>query len=256
MAGIVINPALCTGCGACAADCVSGHIAVEGGAARVLPNGCIECGHCYAICPAGAVSMPGYETEGLENTASMSEFDPDRLLLAMQSRRSIRQFTGEAVSESDLRRIIEAGRFCPTGSNRQGVHFTVLRERLAEAEAEALRVFARVEKLAKLLRRMPMQLGLDEHFFFKGAPLAIVCSARSEVDAALAAAYMELMAESLGLGVLYSGFFVYAAKHSEKLAALLDLPAKCAPTVTLVIGHTDVSYPRRVPRRPANVNMQ
>jgi len=46
----------------------------------------------------------------------------------------------------------------------------------------------------------------SDSFFFKGAPLVIIVSARNEVDAALASSYMEIMAESLGLGVLYSGF--------------------------------------------------
>ena len=48
----------------------------------------------------------------------------------------------------------------------------------------------------------------SDSFFFKGAPLVILVSARNEVDAALASSYTEIMAESLGLGVLYSGFFI------------------------------------------------
>ena len=47
--------------------------------------------------------------------------------------------------------------------------------------------------------------------------MVIVVSSKSNVNAGLASAYMEIMAESLGLGVLYSGFFVVCAKISGKL---------------------------------------
>ncbi len=253
MSAIVIDAGKCTGCGECAADCVSRHIVIEGGRARALDNACIECGHCYAICPAGAVSMPGYDCAGLEGTAAMSEFDPGRLLLAMQSRRSIRRFRPEPVSREDVERILSAGRFCPTGSNRQGLHFVIISERLEEAERAAARSFLRVKRLASLVSRTARETDIDGHFFFKGAPLAIAVCGRDAVSASLASAYMELLAESLGLGVLYSGFFVFAAKHSPELAALLALPDGVEPVTTLCIGRTDVSYPRRAPRKPLNV---
>ena len=105
MTAIKIDPSLCIGCGECAADCVSRNIAVEGGKARVLGTACIGCGHCYAVCPAGAVSMPDYDCSGLEETVSLTEFNPRRLLLAMESRRSARRFTPEPVSEEALRLI-------------------------------------------------------------------------------------------------------------------------------------------------------
>lgn len=249
---VVIDREKCIGCGACAADCVSNHIELVEGRAQTLPNRCIECGHCYAVCPAGAVDMPGYDLAGLDDTLELSEFGADRFLLALESRRSVRRFTADPVSDGDIARILEAGRFCPTGSNRQGVHFVVLREKLAEAEILARETFLASGRLASLVMNREGNAP-DERFFFKGAPLAIAVAGKRGVDPALAAAYMELMAESLGLGAFYSGFFAYAAQNNAALRDLLGLPTGVEVVTTLVIGHGDVSYLRRVPRKPANI---
>ena len=93
MEAVIIDREKCIGCGECAADCVSHHIVIEDSRARTLGNRCIECGHCYAICPVQAVDMPGYDLTGLEGTLDMSALGADRLLTAMESRRSARRFT-------------------------------------------------------------------------------------------------------------------------------------------------------------------
>lgn len=252
MTAIKIDPSLCIGCGECAADCVSRNIAVEDGRARVLGTACIGCGHCYAVCPAGAVSMPDYDCSGLEETVSLTEFNPRRLLLAMESRRSARRFTPEPVSDEALRCILDAGRCCPTGSNMQGVRFTVIRDKLDECEREAAAAFSAAgEKYARLVEN---GCGGGGHFFFKGAPLVILVSGRRETDPALASSYMELEAGALGLGALYSGFFVMAVRRSERLRSLLSLPAGIEPVTALCIGHSGVKYYRRVPRNAAAVD--
>ena len=238
MEAVVIDREKCIGCGACAADCVSNHIELVEGRAQTLPNRCIECGHCYAVCPAGAVDMPGYDLAGLDDTLELSEFGADRLLLALESRRSVRRFTAEPVSDGDIARILEAGRFCPTGSNRQGVHFVVLREKLAEAETLARETFLASGRLAALVMNREGNAP-DECFFFKGAPLAIAVAGKR--------------GESLGLGVFYSGYFAYAAQNNAALRDLLGLPTGVEVVTTLAIGHGDVSYLRRVPRKPANI---
>jgi len=77
----------------------------------------------------------------------------------------------------------------------------------------------------------------------------IVVSGRNDVDAALASSYMEIMAESLGLGVLYSGFFKVCASVSGKLRKLLELPKGHKVVTCMVIGCPAVKYSRIVPRK-------
>ena len=248
---IIINEEKCVGCSLCAFDCPNSCLTVEDGKARFVKPACIECGHCYAICPQGAITMSGYECID-ETAVPVTELGGDRLLAAMRSRRTVRHFTKQPVEEEKLGKILEAGRYSPTGGNFQNVAFTVLGSRQAEAEALCVEVFrdgsALGEGPAAFLKRIGVEITDD--FFFKGAPLVIVVSGPDDVNPALASSYMELMAESLGLGVLYSGFFRECAAVSAELRELLDLPEGHRAVTCMVIGYPAVKYQRIVPRKP------
>ena len=77
----------------------------------------------------------------------------------------------------------------------------------------------------------------------------IIVSGKDDVNAALASSYMEIMAESLGLGVLYSGFFRVCAGISGKLRKLLELSKGHKVVTCMVIGYPSVKYQRIVPRK-------
>lgn len=78
----------------------------------------------------------------------------------------------------------------------------------------------------------------------------ILVSSRSTVDAGLASSYMEIMAESLGLGVLYSGFFITCTRISNKLRSLIRVPKGQKAVTCMIIGYPAVRYRRIVPRKP------
>ena len=64
---------------------------------------------------------------------------------------------------------------------------------------------------------------------------------------------MELVAEAQGLGVLYSGFFAIAVKHSAKLQKLMGVSGRRKAVTALVLGYPAVRYLRSAPREPARV---
>ena len=152
-----------------------------------------------------------------------------------------------------IAQIIEAGRLTPTGGNAQNVSFIVLNDRLESAEKLAVGLFRRLLPLMKLVNPLARRMSIDDHFFFKKAPAAIVIVAPSQVDGALAAANMELMAEACGLGVLYSGFFSMAANWSRPLRRLLGLKRKERAVTTLVLGYSGVNYRRTAQKEKAGV---
>lgn len=250
---ITIDKDKCIGCGKCVADCVGGKLKMTDGKAEFMFSRCIECGHCYAICPVGAVSMTSFPEAADEKCVSMTEFDSDKLLQAMKSRRTIRQFKDMPVSDEDIEKILEAGRYCPTGTNAQDFTFTVLRSEKDEAEKEAVKLFRTAQKAATPFSSYIKHFEIDDRFFFKGAPVVILVSSKGSTSGCLASSYMELMAYSLGLGVLYSGFFVAAAKFSKKITSLIGLEKGSKLVTCLVIGHPDVSYERIPPRKEAEV---
>ena len=249
---IIIDEQNCIGCGQCVNDCPNGYLYLENGTAHTRESGCIECGHCYAVCPKNAVHMTNYECAD-EPAVPMSELDSNILLQAMRSRRSIRQFADRPVEPEKLEKILEAGRYSPTGANAQNNAFTILGSRQQEAEAICVNLFRNGKKMGSRAIPFLKQVEITDRFFFKGAPVVIVVSGKNSVNAGLASAYMEIMAESLGLGVLYSGFFVICTKLSKKLRTMLELPKGHSVVTCMVIGYPAVNYHRIVPRKEGAV---
>ncbi len=253
MKPVIINKDLCIGCGKCVGDCVSEKLSLVDGKAHFMYERCILCGHCYAICPVNAVTLTKYGEIPEEKAEGFDIIDSEKLLSFMKSRRTIRRFTDQKVSEEDIMKIIEAGRYCPTGTNAQDFSFTVITDSLDELENDAVSFFRKAQKLGGKLSAYIRNSTIDDRFFFKGAPLVILVNSSGKTSPCLASSYMELMAESLGLGVLYSGFFIAAAKLNPRISKKLPTPKGQSPVTCLVIGYPDVKYERIPPRNKADI---
>ena len=251
---VTIDTGICIGCGQCVKDCVAFSLYLADGKAKYR-GGCIECGHCYAVCPVGAVDLPGYDKTGCVEVTPMTAIDSDTFLQAVKSRRTVRQFRQTPVEQEKIDKILEAGRYAPTGANSQNVAFTILGDRQEELERECVRLFRTGVKLGKRFSDVLRNADINDRFFFKGAPLVIVVSGSNSVNASLASAYMELTANTLGLGVLYSGFFCGYAALDPKIRAALHLQKGHKAVTCMVIGYPDVTYKRIPPRKPLKVRV-
>lgn len=249
---IDIDDDKCIVCSKCIDDCPNSNLYLEDEKIHTHQKGCMECGHCYAICPQGAITMTNYDSAD-EEVVLMSEINPETLLNAMKSRRTIRQFKPDHIEDEKIEKILEAGRYSPTGANRQMVSYTILGSKQKEAEEICLSLFRKGKKFGSAFAGYLKRIEIDDDFFFKGAPLVIVVASKSTVDGGLASSYMEIMAESLGLGVLYSGFFVMCCKMSRKLKKLLELEKGYDVVTCMVIGYPDVKYQRIAPRKDLKV---
>ena len=104
----------------------------------------------------------------------------------VKRRRSIRKYGAEQLSEEAVRQILEAALMAPTSKNGRSWHFTVVDDK---------------EKLAQLSQCKPLYATSISR-----SALSIVVSANPSVsdvwveDASIAAAYIQLQAEDLGLG--------------------------------------------------------
>lgn len=249
---IDIDDDKCIVCSKCIDDCPNSYLYLEDEKIHTHQKGCMECGHCYAICPQGAITMTNYDSAD-EEVVLMSEINPETLLNAMKSRRTIRQFKPDHIEDEKIEKILEAGRYSPTGANRQMVSYTILGSKQKEAEEICLSLFRKGKKFGSAFAGYLKRIEIDDNFFFKRAPLVIVVASKSTVDGGLASSYMEIMAESLGLGVLYSGFFVMCCKMSRKLKKLLELEKGYDVVTCMVIGYPDVKYQRIAPRKDLKV---
>lgn len=248
---VVVDTSKCIGCGLCVKDCVTSEISIKKGKAVPVNKYCILCGHCEAVCPKGAISLTGYseQSEEIENQVRLN---PDELLAAIKTRRTIRQFKDTIVPENVKDMIIEAGRLAPTGCNYQDTTFYILGSKQAELEAMAVSFFLKLSKVTKHVIPFLKNITIDDHFFFKGAPLVIVLTG-NKVGASLAAENMAFMAEANGLGVLYSGFYTTVVNKSANIRKIMGIKRGENAVTTLVIGYPDVKYYRTVKRNTANI---
>ena len=240
---VIIDSEKCIGCGLCVKDCVGFDIAIENGKAFAKGASCIKCGHCEAICPNNAVKLTGYEDE-VEEFSEQTRLNPEELLKAIKTRRTIRQFTEEKIPQNVIDLIIEAGRLAPTGTNSQGTSYIILDEKKKECEAVAVKKFRKLFGAGKAFIPQLKSMKIDDNFFFKGAPIVIVVMGNDKVSASLAAENMAFMAEANGLGVLFSGFFTMSLKMSGKIRKIIGINKKLKPVTTLVIGYPAVKYRR------------
>ncbi|HCS11670.1 MAG TPA: hypothetical protein DIV40_09465 [Clostridiales bacterium] len=97
---------------------------------------------------------------------------------------------------------------------------------------------------------------MDKLFFNAPALIVIVSEEKSgfaDVNAGLAASRMELLADTLGLGTCYIGFFKRAADLNSEIKKLIGMKDNEELILSFVLGYPDVEYQRTVNRKPADV---
>lgn len=258
---IDIDAERCIGCGKCVADCVGTNLRVEGGTARVLGR-CILCGHCVAVCPTEAVSIPSYDMADVEPSAPASAtLDAHALLRAIKSRRSVRNYRPHAVDREALGLVLQAGRYTATAKNAQGCRFIAVQDTLDEFKSlvwdgiDGLLALPNADKprWAKLYKPFSKGRFADEpvDFLFRNAPAVLFVAAERADDAGLAAQNMEMVAASLGLGMLYNGYLCRAAEELPAAKTFLEVEDKPLQ-LCMLLGYPAVTFPRTAPRLPGD----
>ncbi len=126
---------------------------------------------------------------------------------AIKGRRSIRKYTKESIPEDFIVKILDAGRWAPSASNRQPWSFMILKD------GEVRRRVAEATTYGK---------------FLADAPLGIVvvvdpqASTHPVEDGAIASQNMLLAAHALGLGACWIG--AYNSFYEEKIKTILSIP--------------------------------
>lgn len=266
---IQIDSARCIGCGLCADDCFPGAITLADKKAVVSsPENCIGCGHCIAICPREAVMDDALDKADIHPLRM--EVEPQKLLGLMRSRRSCRHYTSQPVSDEEKAALLEAARACPTAKNLQGTRYILVEEKIPSLLDAALRSLDQVGQRQLETATDPGELrrannfiawnqqrqadkAFDPLFFHAPLLMIFVTDQPGARDCAAAAAYTELMAASLGLGCLYSGYFTACAAGSAEIQQMLGLAPGEQAVRCLVLGHPDVKFQRTAPRKKPNV---
>jgi nitroreductase len=197
----------------------------------------------------------------------------DDLFEIVKHRRSIRRYKAEPISDELLMKIMEAGRWAPSGDNNQPWRFIIVRDpeimrQMGEIAKEGSgRRFAAEfftgrmqERFAKLKdpekrRKAFIKLTTGEvSAFLAKAPVIIVVCAKLDVwdvpyDSAMCAQNMMLMAHELGLSTCCVVAPVSDMRDDIKTMELLEIPHGYKIALPLAIGWPDEN-PNPRPRIP------
>lgn len=271
---IDINLETCVGCGLCESDCLVNAIKVRENKAKVKNILCINCGHCMAICPTDSIEMQGFDkSEVLEYNHETFDLESENLMNFIKFRRSIRDYKDIEVEEEKIRNIVEAGRYTPTGGNRQPLRYILVKDKLKEVKELAIEglynmalntddedpVRSIYKNTFKRMYKGYKEKGIDSLFY--DAPLLMVIvgdislGGSVYVDGGLAASNMEIMAYSQGLGMCYNGFFVMASNIEPKIKELLGMNDNEAVITSFILGYPNVKYKRTVNRNDAKLDI-
>jgi nitroreductase len=251
------------------------------------PASCNLCGHCKAICPTDAPKFSNLNENEFELAPNIDEMpNPSFFLRFLRRRRSQRIYKSKPVEIEKLKMIIEAGRFAPTGGNRQGCEYIVVTgrkilDRVCTLTIQTLQEQGKLVKEAldryhRSKEPLPEEYinmqyypsivdriaekwkeGVDQLLYH--APVLILIHMKQgitttpQVDASLSTMHMILTAETLGLGTCINGFLFFALHHSGELREVLEIPSDHQVHVAFTVGYSDVEFLRLVARNPAKI---
>jgi nitroreductase len=151
-------------------------------------------------------------------------------LKAILSRRSIRKYTNEPVSDGQINEILKAAMAAPSAGNQQPWEFVVLTDRNVMDKVPVLHPNASMILEAPLAIAVCGNLEIESH---KGYWMQ---------DCAAAVENILIAVNALGLGAVWTG--VYPREDRVKgLSKLLALPSHIIPLALIIIGHPDETKP-------------
>jgi nitroreductase len=177
------------------------------------------------------------------------------VIKAIKERRTIRKYKAKQIEHDELKTILEAGLYAPSGTNQQSWYFTVVQnqEMIHELDCETKEVFKQSKD--ELLKKV----GNNENFKPSyGAPTIIIVSGQNgnhhmKEDCGAATQNMLLAAHSIGIGTCWNAALTvgFEGAKSESLRSKLQIPEGYTPIYGISLGYAD-SKPLNAPQRKEN----
>lgn len=170
---------------------------------------------------------------------------------AITTRRSTRIFDKKEIEKDKLNRIIEAGRFAPSGGNSQSTHFIVVQSEkiLNELAKIVMEEFAKMEVIEGMYRSLAASINASKngkYVFHYNAPVLIITANKigygnNIADCACALENMMIMANALNLGSCWINQLKWLNQNERVVALLNRLGLK---DDEIVCGSLSVGYPK------------
>jgi nitroreductase len=150
---------------------------------------------------------------------------------AICTRRSVRKYTNQPVSEELVTELLQAAMYAPSAGNEQPWHFVVIRDR------QILHAIPEFHPYASMVRRVSVAI------LVCGDPGLEKYGGRWMLDCAAATQNILLAAHARGLATVWVGIY----PETDRIAGirrLLDLPETIAPLSLIPIGYPAEQVPQ------------
>lgn len=254
-----VDDCKCTRCGICVELCMPGIITLEGDNLPQVSFShaamCVKCGQCMIYCPTRANSLAFQDSDEVAQSSELAMPSAEAALNLLKTRRSVRRFKPETVSDRDFSKIFDTVRMAPSSSNSQAVRWIVIQnaEKMAEIRDLVLRWFREVVPGAgnsrlEFLGRKALALAEEgKDMVLRDAPNLVIAVTPENVmkeDGVIALTYVEMAAHALGLGCCWAGLLTIAAHQYQPLREYLGIGEDEHFGGAQMIG-----YPARLPSR-------
>lgn len=146
----------------------------------------------------------------------------NEVIKAIHTRRSVREFTGECPTDMEIREILAAGTWAPSGLNNQPWRFIVVKDRGTKEEISKLTRYSRIINAAPVL----IAVFMDEEASYDRTKDCMAIGACNQ--------NMLLASHSLGLGAVWLGEIL---KNKEGAKGLLEAPKKWELMAVIALGY-------------------
>jgi nitroreductase len=189
--------------------------------------------------------------------------DAESLEALIKSRRMTRSFKKELVDHETIRHIWQNVLiYAPSGHNTRGHKALVVEgsdkiENLTELSLQNFQKLIDVSGLhsfdEKVFKRMILAWKEGKDRVFRTANQLVILHCKSSIVPSDAAqkvymTYFELLANSMGIGTVWAGYFMVAA-NSPAIKAYLDIPEDESIYAAMMFGYPEFIYDS-IPKRP------
>lgn len=182
----------------------------------------------------------------------------NEILKVIKERRTTRKFKTEQIKDVELKEIIEAGLYAPSGGNQQSWNFTVIQN---QELIQELNDTTKEEMKHSSIERVKKVGNNEKANIFYNAPTVILVSGKEdnlvpEVDCSAATENILLAAEGLDIGACWVGIIRTLFANTEKCKKYMEklqIPEGFKPYHAIALGYKDVRMTKPIPRRENTV---
>lgn len=280
-----VDKATCIKCGKCVKTCPVDIFVQKNKTADIEfqnKDFCISCGHCVAICPTDSVLHSVFPPQKVHKIDRSAVPSPEQMMLLCKIRRSNRLLTQKAIPMEILNQVLEAAHRAPTSSNSQLVEFTLVVDpdklhKVIELTVDTFQGMLKkltnpflkpIVKMAMpdLLRYIPVVQKMKSDFdegkdpiLRGGTALLLIHTPKKDMfgcaNSNLAYQNASLMAESLGLSQIYTGYVCIAIKEDKKKRIAKELGIDGVIHAGMALGIPESKFTNYIDREDIKVNI-